>query len=160
MAEGSAAEKCHLRPGDQILSANYVSFLDGITCNRAYQVLASADRQVVLTVVPRHQTFAPRQRRHHCFGWVDPNGISVSPPPPDRLDQYGQCQLPDPSSPSEDGHVVRFRRAPLLRDLARSSTGSVGLGPPGSKLDHFSVYPHRKPILDQVRQVCDIFVSL
>jgi len=76
------AEKCGLTPGDQILSTNYTSFLDGITCQQAFRIICENDC-LLLNILPRHEALS-HQRRHHCYAWIDPDGRPVSPPPPDR----------------------------------------------------------------------------
>lgn len=126
VAPNSAADKCGLSPGDQILSANYVSFLENISVKRAYEVLHSnGSHSVLLTFLPRREAFAPRQRRHHCFSWIDPEGRSVSPPPPDRelVDIPGEVSAVD--SVVESRQLERtFRRAPRLKDLHRASAST------------------------------------
>ncbi len=80
--EDSLAEKCGLTPGDQILSTNYTSFLDGITCQQAFRIICE-NECLLLNVLPRHEALS-HQRRHHCYAWIDSDGRPTSPPPPDR----------------------------------------------------------------------------
>ena len=76
------AEKCGLRAGDQILSTNYTSFLDGITCKQALRIICENDC-LLFNICPRHEALS-HQRRHHCYAWIDVDGRPTSPPPPDR----------------------------------------------------------------------------
>ncbi|RWS06841.1 uncharacterized protein B4U79_16175 [Dinothrombium tinctorium] len=111
VAEHSAAEKCGLAPGDQILSANYTSFLDpSITCQKALHIICS-ENCLTLNILPRREALSS-QRRHHTYAWIDPEGRPVSPPPPDR------DPLPDSDmDPMMITHSSGYRRrkSPALR---------------------------------------------
>ena len=80
VAKSSLAEKNNLSVGDQILSANYTSFLDpNITCQKATHIIC-LEKCLNLTVLPSRE-IALSQRRHHNYAWIDPKGRSISPPP-------------------------------------------------------------------------------
>lgn len=70
--EDSLAEKCGLRPGDQILSTNYTSFMDGITCKQAFRIICENDC-LLFNICPRHEELS-LQRKHHSYAWIDADG--------------------------------------------------------------------------------------
>lgn len=155
MAPNSAAEKCNIRCGDQILSANYISFLN-ISCKRAYEILANSENQFVqLALLPRSKTFPQRQRRHNCFAWIDPNGQTVSPPPPDReFDPLDENDLED-TRRSGVNFIQRIRRAPRLRDLNRPGSSAHQLV---SKLNSLPFFK-RKPLLSTKYRLVRISIN-
>ena len=82
IAKGSLAEKNNLKVGDQILSANYTSFLDpNISCQKASHIICLQDC-LNFNILPRREALSS-QRRNHTYSWIDLNGRPVSPPPSD-----------------------------------------------------------------------------
>ncbi|RWS31636.1 uncharacterized protein B4U80_12804 [Leptotrombidium deliense] len=118
VSEHSLAEKHGLCPGDQILAANYTSFLDpSITCQQAMHIICS-DNCITLSVLPRVEALSS-QRRHHTYAWVDPEGRQVSPPPPDR-------DMTDTDiDPVLSMHGSRRRKASTSSDIRTVSECSI-----------------------------------
>lgn len=148
VAEGSAGEKCNLRAGDQLLSANYISLLNQVSLKRAYDLLInSGNRFVWLTILPRAEAMQYMENRNECYTWIDCHGQSVSPPSPlSPEEEDTEIKTPETTRATPSGRLPRFKDLFSLSQLSHT--------PFVSKLSNFSLFRREKPqSLCHVRQV-------